>query len=162
MKLRGACSLKAMTNLDSVLKSRDITWPPKVYIVKAMIFPVQFSSVTQSCPTLCDSIDCSTPWFSRSHVWTCKLDHIESWALKNGCFWIVLEKLLESLLDCKESKPVNPKGNQPWTLLEQLMLKLKVQYFGHLVRRMSHWKRPWCWERLKAKENGATENVMVR
>ena len=59
---------KAMTNLDSILKSRDITWPPKVYIVKAMIFPVQFSSVTQSCPTLCDSIDCSTPWFSRSHV----------------------------------------------------------------------------------------------
>ena len=63
MKLRDACSLKAMTNLDSVLKSRDITLPPKVCIVKAMVFPVQFSSVTQLCPNLCDPMDCSMPWF---------------------------------------------------------------------------------------------------
>ena len=52
---------------------------------------------------------------SSSHVWMWELDHKESWALKNWCFWtVVLEKTLESPLDCKEIQPVNPKGNQPW------------------------------------------------
>ena len=52
--------------------------------------------------------------FSNSHVWIWELDCKESWALKNWCFWtVVLEKTLESPLDCKEIKPVNPKGNQP-------------------------------------------------
>ena len=62
-----------------------------------------------------------------------ELDYKESWALKNWCFWtMVLEKILESSLDCKEIQPVHPKGNQSWTL-EGLMLKLKLQYFGHLM-----------------------------
>ena len=53
--------------------------------------------------------------FSSSHVWMWELDYKESWALKNWCFQtVVLEKILESPLDCKEIKPVNPKGNQPW------------------------------------------------
>ena len=53
--------------------------------------------------------------FSSSHVWMWKLDHKESWALKNWCFWaVVLEKTLESPLDHKEIKPVNPQGNQSW------------------------------------------------
>ena len=57
-------------------------------------------------------------------------------ASKNWCFWIVmLEKTLESLLDSEEIKPVNPKENQPWTLTEGLTLKLKLQYFGHLMQR---------------------------
>ena len=65
-----------------------------------------------------------------------KLDYKESWALKNWCFWtVVLEKTLESPLDCKEIQPVHPKGNQSWILLEGLMLKLKLQYFGHVMRR---------------------------
>ena len=56
--------------------------------------------------------------FSNSHVWMWKLDHKEGWALKNWCFQtVVLEKTLESLLDCKEIKLVNPKGNQPWILI---------------------------------------------
>ena len=60
----------------------------------------------------------------------------EDWALKNWCFWtVVLEKTLESLLDSKEIKPVNPKGNHPECSLEGLMLKLKLQYFGHLMQR---------------------------
>ena len=63
-----------------------------------------------------------------------ELDYKESWAPKNWCFWTeVLEKILESPLDCKEIKPVNPKGSQPWIPLEGLMLKLKLQYFGHLM-----------------------------
>ena len=56
--------------------------------------------------------------FSSSHVWTWELDHKESWELKNWCFWtVVLQKILESLLDCKEIKPVNPKGNQSWIFI---------------------------------------------
>ena len=84
---------KAMTNLDSVLKSRDITLPTKVHLIKAMAF-------------------------SSSHVWVWELDCKESWGPKNWCFWtVVLEKTLESPLDCKEIKPVNPKGNQSWILI---------------------------------------------
>ena len=53
--------------------------------------------------------------FSSGHVWMWELDHKEGWAPKNWCFWtVVLEKTLETPLDCKEIKPVNPKGNQPW------------------------------------------------
>ena len=72
--------------------------------------------------------------FSSSHAEMWELGHIEGWALKNWCFWIeVLEKTLESPLDCNEIKPVNPKGNNPEYLIEGLMLKL--QYFGHLMWR---------------------------
>ena len=70
-------------------------------------------------------------------MWMWELDHKESWVPKNGCFWtVVLEKTLRSPLDCKEIKPVNLKGNQPWISLEGLMLKLKLQYFGHLMWRV--------------------------
>ena len=65
-----------------------------------------------------------------------ELDHKEGWAPNNWCFWIVvLEKTLESPLDYKEIKSVNPKGNQSWIFMEGLILKLKLQYFGHLVWR---------------------------
>ena len=80
---------KVMTNLDSILKSRDITLSTKVRLVKAMVF-------------------------SSGQVWMWELDYKESWALKNWCFWtVVLEKTLESPLDCKEIQPVHPKGDQP-------------------------------------------------
>ena len=74
--------------------------------------------------------------FSSSHVWMWELDHKESWAPKNWCFWtVVLEKTLESPLGSKEIKLVNPKKISPEYSLEGLMLKLKLQYFGHLMRR---------------------------
>ena len=74
--------------------------------------------------------------FSSSYVWMWELDHKESWAPKNWCLWtMVLEKTLESPLDCKEIRPVNPKRNQSEYSLKGLMLKLKLQYFGHLMRR---------------------------
>ena len=83
---------KAMTNLDSIFKSRDITLPTKVHLVK-------------------------TTGFSNSHVWMWELN-AESWAPKNRCFWIVvLEKTLESPLDCKEFQPVHLKGNQSWIFI---------------------------------------------
>ena len=82
----------AMTNLDSILKSRDITLPT--------------SSFNQSYG------------FSSSHIWMWKLDHKESWAVKSWCFWsVVLEKTLESPLDCKEIQPVYPKGDQSWIFI---------------------------------------------
>ena len=79
---------KVMTNLDSIFKSRDITLPTKIHLVKAMVF-------------------------SSSHEWMWELDSEESWALKNWCFWtVVLEKTLESPLGCREIQPVHPKGDQ--------------------------------------------------
>ena len=82
---------------------------------------------------------------SSSHVWMWELDYKESWAPKNWCFWtVVLKKTLESPLDCKEIQPVHPKGDQSWVFigrtdvecsLEGVMLKLKLQYFGHQMRR---------------------------
>ena len=73
--------------------------------------------------------------FSSSHVWMWELDYKESWAQKKWCFWtVVLEKTLESPLDRKETQPVHPKGDQSWVSLEGLMLKLKLQYFGHLMQ----------------------------
>ena len=75
--------------------------------------------------------------FSSGHVWMWELDCEESWAPKNCCFWtVVLEKTLESPLDCKEIQPVHPEGDQSCCSLEGLMLKLKLQYFGHLMWRV--------------------------
>ena len=74
--------------------------------------------------------------FSSGHVWMWELDGEESWAPKTWCFWtVVLGKTFESPLDCKEIQPVHPKGDQSWCSLEELMLKLKLQYFGHLMWR---------------------------
>ena len=81
---------------------------------------------------------------SNSHVWMWELDHKEGWEPKNWCFWaVVLEKTLKSSLDSQEIKPIHPKGNQsilkeisPKYSLEGLMLKLKLQYFGHLMQRV--------------------------
>ena len=73
--------------------------------------------------------------FSSSHVCMWELDCKESWALRNWCFWtVVLEKTLEHPLDCKEIQPVNPKGNQSWIFTGGMILKLKLQYFGHLMQ----------------------------
>ena len=74
--------------------------------------------------------------FSSSHVWMWELDCEESWAPKNWCFWtVVLEKTLESPLDCKEIQAIHPKGNQSWIFIGKNWLELKLQYFGHLMQR---------------------------
>ena len=71
---------------------------------------------------------------SQGYVWMWELDYKESWAHKNWCFWtMVLKKTLESPLDCKEIQPVRPGEGNPEYSLEGLMLKLKRQYFGHLM-----------------------------
>ena len=71
-----------------------------------------------------------------------ELDCKESWTPKNWCFWtVVLEKTLESSLDCKEIQPVRPKGGQSWVFIEGLMLKLKFQYFDHLMWRAGSFEK---------------------
>ena len=93
-----------MTNLDSILKSRDIILPTKVFIVKAMVFPV----VMYGC---------------------------QNWAIKKAecqridAFELVLEKALESPLDCKEIQPVHPKGNQSWVLIGRTQAEAETPTF---------------------------------
>ena len=94
-------------------------------------------------------------WFSSSHVWMWELDYKERWAPKNWSFWTVpLKKTLESPLDCKGSNQSILKEISPGCSLEGMMLKLKLQYFGHLMRRVTHWERLWCWEGLGAGGEG--------
>ena len=105
---------KAMTNLDSVLKSRDITLSTNVCIVKAMFV------------------------FSSSHVWMWELEHKEGWTPKSGCFQtVVLKKTLKSSLESKEIKTVNPKGNQPWIFFGRTDAEAEAPILGHLMRRVS-------------------------
>ena len=79
---------------------------------------------------------CQGYGFSSGHVWMWELNYKESWAPKNWCFWtVVLEKTLESPSDCKEIQPVHPKGDQSWVFIGRTDAKLKLQYFGHLMRR---------------------------
>ena len=93
----------------------------------------------------------SQSYLLSSHVWMWELDDKESWLLKNWSFWtVVLEKTLESPLDTKDIQPVHPKGDQSWIFIGRLILKLKLQYSGHLMQRTDSWKRPWCLEWLKA------------
>ena len=113
-----------MTNLDSILKSRHYFADKGLY--------------SQSCG------------FSCSHVWMWELDHKESWALKNWCFQpVVLEK---SPLDSKEIKEVNPKGHQSEYSLERLSWSWSSNNLATWCKELTHWKRPWCWEKLKAGE----------
>ena len=79
---------------------------------------------------------CQSYDFSSSHIWMWELDHKEGWALKNWYFQtVVLEKTLESPLDSKEIKPVNPKGNQPWIFFGRTDAEAEAPYFGHLMWR---------------------------
>ena len=93
--------------------------------------------------------------FSTSHVWMWELDHEESWAPKNWCFWtVLLEKTLESSLDCKEIQPFNPKGNQSWIFIWRTDAELKLQYFGHLMGRRDSLQKTLMLERLRAGGKG--------
>ena len=74
----------------------------------------------------------------------------------------MLEKTLESPLDCKEIEQSILKDITPEYSLERLMLKLKLQYFGHVMQKADSLLRPWCWEILRQKEKGTTEEEMVR
>ena len=105
---------KAMTSINSILKSRDITLPAKVHLVKAMVFPVVMYNV---------------------QMW--ELNYKESWALKNWCFWtMVLENTLESSLDCKEIQPVHSEGDQSWVFFGRNDAKAETPVLWPLMRRV--------------------------
>ena len=84
-----------------------------------------------------------------------ELDCEGSWALKNWCFWtVVLEKTLESPLDCKEIQPVHPKGDQSWLFIGRTDAEAQTSTLATWCEELTHWKRPWCWEGLGAGGEG--------
>ena len=83
-----------------------------------------------------------------------ELDYKESWALKNWCFWtVVLEKTLESPLDWKETQLIHPKGDQSWVFIGRTDAEAPILWPPD-AKALTHWKRPWCWERLRAGGEG--------
>ena len=97
---------------------------------------------------------CQSYGLSSSHVWVWELDHKESWAQKNWYFWAkVLEKTLESPLDCKEIKLVNPRENQPWICIRT---DAEAPKLWPPDEKSQLWIRPWHWEKLKAIGEGGS------
>ena len=125
---------KLETNLDSVLKSRDITLLTKVCLVK-----------------------------TSSHVWMWELDHKDGWELKNWCFWnVVLEKTLESPLDRREIQPVHPKGNQYWVFTGRTDAEAETPILW--PPDLKNWlteKDPGAGKDWRREEKGPTEDEMV-
>ena len=107
----------------------DVTLLTKIRLVKAMVFPV----VTYGCEN-----------------WTIKKAECQNW-----CFWtVVLGKTLESSLNCKEIKPVHSKGNQSWIHWKDWCWSWSSNTLATWCKELTHLKRPWWWERLKAREEG--------
>ena len=127
---------KAMTNLDSILKSRHITLPTNVCLVKAMVFPVLMYG--------CES-------------WTIK----KSWVLKNWCFWTVVLKTLENPLDCKEIQPVHSRGNQSWIFIGKTDAETPILWPPDVENWLNR-KYPDARKDWRQEKKGATEDEMVR
>ena len=93
--------------------------------------------------------------FFSSHVWMWELDYKENWALKNRCFWtVVLENILEKPLDCKEIQLVHPKGDQTWRFIPDWCWSWNSDSLATWCKELTHLKKPWCWERLRAGGEG--------
>ena len=131
MKLKDAYSLEGvMSNLDSILKSRDITWPTNVCLVKAMVFPV----VTYGCES----------WtVKKAERW--RIDAFELWCWR---------RLLRVLWTARRSNQSILKEISPGCSLEGLMLKLKLQYFGHPMRRADSLEKPLMLGKIEGRRRG--------
>ena len=129
---------KAVTNLNNILKSRDVTLLTKVHLVKAMVFPVVY-------------------------VWIWELDYKESGAPKNWCVWTsMLEKTLESPLDCKEIQPVQPKGDQSWLFIGRTEAEAEAPILWPPdAKSWLTGKDPDAGKDWRQEEKGATEDKMV-
>ena len=129
---------KVMTNLDSIFKSRDITLSTKV----------RHQGYE----------------FTSSHVWMWELDYKKRWVLKNWCFWtVVLEKTLESPLDCKEVQPVHPKGNRSWVFIGRTDIKAETPVFWPSdVKSWLIWKDLMLGKIEGWRRKGTAEDEMVR
>ena len=121
---------KAMTNLYIILKNRDITLRTKVCIVKAMVFPV----VMYGC-----------------EGWTIK--KAECRRIDTFELWCYRRLLRVPWTERRSNQSIVKEINLEYSL-EGLVLKLKLPYFGHLMGELTHWKKPWCWERLRAGGEG--------
>ena len=100
--------------------------------------------------------------FSSNHIRMWELDYKESWEPKNWCFLtVVLDKTLESTLDCEDSKPINPKGNQSWIFIEGLMLKLKLWYFGCLMQRTDSLEKTLMLGRIVGRRRRGQDDEMA-
>ena len=129
IKRRLLLGRKVKTNLDSILKSKDITLSTKVHLDKAMVFPVVM------------------------YGW--ELDYKESCTQKIWRFWtVVLEETLESPLDCKEIQPVHPQGDQSWVFIGRTDVEAETPIFWPPDAKSWLMKIPWCWKRIKAGGEG--------
>ena len=129
---------KAMTNLDSILKSGDITLPTKICIVKATVSPVV-------------KYRCESWSIKKTEHW--RIDTFTLW------YWRRLLRVPRTTRRSNQSilEEINPEYS-----LEGLLMKLKLHSFATWCKEPTHCKRPWCWERLKAKGEGTAEDWMVR
>ena len=127
---------KVMTNPDSILKSRDITLPTKVCLVKVMVFPVAMYG--------CETI-------------------MKSWALKNWCFWtVMLEKTLENPLDCKEIHPIHHRGDQSWVFIGRTDVEAETPILWlPNAKNWLIWKDPDAGRAWGQEEQGMTEDEMA-
>ena len=130
IKRRLLLGRKAMTKLDSILKIRDITLPTKVRLVNGMVFPVVMYG-------------CESWAIKKAECW--RIDAFELW------FW---RRLLRVPWTARRSNLSILKEISPEYSLEGMMLKLKLHYLATSCKELTHWKRPWCWERLKEGEEG--------
>ena len=137
IKRRLLLGRKVMTNLDSILKSRDITLSTKVCLVKAMVSPVV--------------------------MYGCELDYKESWVPINWCFsTMVLEKTLESPLDCKEMQPVHPKGDQSWMFTGRIDIEAETPILWPPdVKSWLIWKDSDAGKDWRHEEKGMTEDEVA-
>ena len=141
MKLKDTCSLEetrsnyhTMINLESILKSRDITLPTKVCLVRAMVFPVMWES-----------------------------DYKESWVPKNWCFWtVVLEKTLESPLNCRDIQPIYPKRNPSWIFIGRPDAESETPIFWPPdTKSQLIGKDPDAGKDFRQEEKGMTEDELI-
>ena len=130
IKRRLLLGRKVMTNLGSILKSRDITLSTNVHLVKAMVFPVVMYG-------------CERWTIKKAEHW--RIDAFELWCWR---------RLLRVPWTARRSNQSILKEISSEYSLEGLMLKLKLQYFGHLMQKLTHWKRPWWWERSRVGGEG--------
>ena len=137
IKRRLLLGKKVMNNLDSILKSRDITLPTKVCLVKALVFPVV--------------------------MYGCELDYKESWVPRNWCFWtVMLEKTFEGPLNCREIQPVHPKENQSWIFIGSTDVEAETPILWPPdVKNWLIGKDPDAGKDWRQEEKGTTEDEMV-
>ena len=128
---------KIMTNLNSILKSRHITLPTKVHLVKALVFPVVMYG-------------CESWTIKKAECWRSEAFKLWCWRRLLRVPWTV-RRSNQSIL-----KEISPEYS-----LEGLMLKLQLQYFGHLLGKTDSFERTLMWERVKAEEKGTTEDAIV-